>query len=96
VLVDARPLALDQGDFVVLPHGDARLLLHAPDAPATSFTDLLPERGAELWRPGATRPYFASATPRAFPAIEVWSALRLGRPSEPQPTLKSASTKTFA
>ena len=81
VLVDARPLALDQGDFVVLPHGDAHLLLHAPDAPATSFTDLLTERGAELWRPGQRGPTSPPRLPgrsrnRSVVRLAPWQAKR--------------------
>jgi AraC-like DNA-binding protein len=52
ILANASPIELGAGDFVVLPHGDEHRLLCAPNVAATSFTDLLTERGAELWRPG--------------------------------------------
>lgn len=48
----AAPVLLGPGDFVVLPHGDAHRLLCSPGAPTSSFTALLEQRGAELWRPG--------------------------------------------
>ena len=51
-LPDTALLELGHGDYLVLPHGDAHRLLCAPDASATSFTNLLIERGAELWCPG--------------------------------------------
>lgn len=51
-LPDTPPFEIEAGDFILLPQGDQHLLLCAPDAEATSFTDLLDERGAKLWQPG--------------------------------------------
>lgn len=43
---------LIEGDLIVLPRGDAHTLACAPESQVTSFTQILANRGAELWQPG--------------------------------------------
>jgi AraC-like DNA-binding protein len=49
---EAQPRQLEAGDLIVLPQGDAHLLLSEPQAKTISFTELLADRGAKLWQPG--------------------------------------------